>query len=99
MRLSQIRTYKKRLLQIAEKFGVKQVYVFGSTASGEASPSSDIDLLIEMAEDASVLGVGGFQYEAQNLLGVHVDVVPTFALKNQGDKEFAKTVEAQAVPL
>jgi len=52
-----------------------------------------------MAADASALGVGGFQYDAQQLLGIHVDVVPTFALSRQKDEDFVKTIEAEAVAL
>jgi hypothetical protein len=99
MRLSQLKQFKQQLLQIAAKHGVKQVYVFGSIARGEAIESSDVDLLIEMDSKASALSVGGFQYETQSLLGTRVDVVPTFALNQPGDKDFAETIRQQAVPL
>ena len=32
----------------AEKFGVKNLYLFGSTTSGAAGPGSDIDLLVHV---------------------------------------------------
>lgn len=99
MRLSELKKFKRQLLQIATKHGVKQVYVFGSVARGEAAGSSDVDLLIEMDSKASALGVGGFQFETQNLLGTRVDVVPTFALNQQDNKDFSETIRQQAVPL
>lgn len=86
-------------MKIAAKYGVERVYIFGSVARGETSESSDVDLLIEMKAKASALGVGGFQYEAQNLLGTQVDVVPSFALKSAADKQFVQALEEQAIPL
>ncbi len=99
MRLSQLKQFSHRLHQIADKHGVKKIYVFGSVARGESTQSSDVDFLIEMEKDASALGVGGFQFEAQALLGAKVDVVPTFALKQIADRKFVETIEAQAQPL
>ena len=61
--------------------------------------NSDIDFLIELAEDASALGVGGFQYETEQLLGVEIDVIPTFALSQLQDKDFVRAVETEAVDL
>lgn len=99
MQLSQLQKFKRRLLQIAGKHGVKKIYVFGSVARGEAAASSDVDFLIEMDKDASALGVGGFQFEAQALLGAALDVVPTFALHQNTDREFVEAIQAQAIPL
>ena len=78
---------------------VKKVYLFGSVARGESKDVSDLDFLIELEEDASALGVGGFQYEVMRLLGVEVDVIPTFALSNIDDREFVQTVQSEAIAL
>lgn len=99
MRLSQLRQFSQRLQQIADKHGVKKIYVIGSVAREESTESSDVDFLIEMDKGASALGVGGFQFEAEALLGANVDVVPTFALKQITDRKFVKNIEAQAQPL
>ncbi|MCW5878678.1 MAG: nucleotidyltransferase domain-containing protein [Anaerolineales bacterium] len=99
MQLTKIKQFKRQLLEIAKKHGIKQVYIFGSVARGDASATSDVDLLIEMDANASVLGIGGFQYEVQNLLGTPVDVVPTFALNKETDEEFVKAIQGQAIPL
>lgn len=99
MQLEQLKKFKSNLLQIAAKHGISQIYVFGSTARGETTETSDVDLLIELDSKASALGVGGFQFEAQSLLGTYVDVVPTFALKDSSDKTFVEAIEAQAIPL
>ncbi|MFO7943464.1 MAG: nucleotidyltransferase domain-containing protein [Anaerolineales bacterium] len=99
MNIQEIRKYKKQIDQIAAKYGIKKVYIFGSVARAEDDQISDIDFLIEMEDDASALGVGGFQYEVQQLLGVEVDVVPTFALSKERDVEFVRSIETEAVAL
>lgn len=99
MRIKEIRKYKKQLDQIAAKYSIKKVYIFGSVARGEDKAISDVDFLIEMNEDASAFGVGGFQYDVQQLLGIDVDVVPSFALSENRDIDFVRSVESEAVAL
>ena len=41
----------------------------------ESGPASDIDLLVSMAEDRSILDLSALRLELQDLLGVQVDVV------------------------
>ena len=59
---------KPQLKQLARKYGIKKLYVFGSIARGESSNLSDVDFLVEMKPGSSLFGVGGFGYEAQQLL-------------------------------
>ncbi|MBC8504142.1 MAG: nucleotidyltransferase domain-containing protein [Chloroflexi bacterium] len=99
MKLNELKKIKAELYKIAAKYGVRKVYVFGSVAREESNSASDIDLLIEMESGASAFGVGAFQFEAQKLLGVHVDVVPTFALPNVEDREFVQSLQGEAVAL
>lgn len=99
MNIEDIRLKKKQLYQIAAKYGIKQVSIFGSVARGDSTEISDIDFLVELDENASVFGVGGFQYEVQKLLGVDIDVIPTFALPNVEDKVFVQRIKSEAVAL
>ena len=55
--------------------------VFGSVARGEDGPSSDIDLLVDLAADADLFDIAGLNVELQRLLGHPVDVVPARMLK------------------
>ncbi|NQU29161.1 MAG: nucleotidyltransferase domain-containing protein [Anaerolineae bacterium] len=88
-----------QLYQIATRHGIAKVYVFGSVARGESSEISDLDLLVEMETGASAFGVGAFQFEIQKLLGIQVDVIPTFTLSKVEDKNFVQSVQAEAVAL
>ena len=41
-----IRDIQNLVKPIAEKYGVKEIYLFGSYARGEANESSDLDFLV-----------------------------------------------------
>ena len=99
MKIEELKRAKQKLYQIAARHGISRVFVFGSVARGESTDISDVDFLIEMDESVSALGVGAFQYEVQQLLGIHIDVIPTFALDKVDDQEFIRSVQADAVAL
>lgn len=99
MKLEEIKNMKQQMYQIAANHGIKKVYVFGSVARGESSEVSDIDFLVELESGASVFGVGAFQYEVQKLLGIQIDVIPTFTLPKVEDRSFVRSVQAEAVAL
>lgn len=75
---------------------ISKVYVFGSVARGESNDISDIDLLIEMEDNASAFGVRPFQYEVQQLLGIDIDAIPTFALPKVEHQDYVKSVQTKA---
>lgn len=99
MQIEELQQSKRKLYQIAARHGISRIYVFGSVARGEGTHVSDVDFLIEMDEDVSALGVGAFQYEVEQLLGIHIDVIPTFALEKVDDQDFIRSVQADAVAL
>lgn len=99
MNFDQIRQLAPQLFKIAEKYGITRIYVFGSIARGEASPRSDVDFLVEMKEGASLFGVGGFGYEAEQLLGIRVDVVPISTLPQVKDRDFVRNIQREAVAI
>lgn len=99
MKLEQLKKLKTQIYQIAAQYGIKQVFVFGSVARGDDTNLSDVDFLIEMESGASAFGVGAFQFEVQKLLGIQIDVVPTFALPKVDDKNFVQSLQHEAVAL
>lgn len=99
MKIDEIKNYKEELYQIADKYGILKIFIFGSVARGESSEISDIDLLIEMKAGSSALNVGGFQYEVQQLLGIETDVIPTFVLSRIKDRNFVQNIQTEAVML
>jgi predicted nucleotidyltransferase len=83
------------VLAVAERRGARNVRVFGSVARGDDGPTSDVDLLVDLDEDVSLLGLTGLGNELSDLLGVSVDVVPASMLKPR----LRDRVLAEAVPL
>ncbi len=61
--------------RIAARYGVRSVRVFGSTARGDRSPQSDIDLLVDIEPGRSLLDLIGFCQDLEEALGRKVDVV------------------------
>ena len=70
-----------RLKEVCDRFGVVELSVFGSVAAGNASPTSDIDLLY-VAGPAARLGfaINRLEDELSDLFGRPVDLVARKAL-------------------
>lgn len=57
--------------------GIESLSLFGSTARGEAGPSSDVDIAATFADDAHVglFAFASISARLNDLLGVQVDLV------------------------
>ncbi|HRH86727.1 MAG TPA: nucleotidyltransferase family protein [Rubrivivax sp.] len=62
------------MLALATAHGASRVRVFGSTAKGLDRDGSDLDLLVEMPANTSLLSIVGLQQELSDALGVPVDL-------------------------
>lgn len=93
--MSLLQARKAELDGIARRYGVSNVRVFGSVARGEARASSDVDLLVDVAPDKGLFALSAFAAEAEDLLGVPVQVVTVNGLKPR----LRESVLAQAVPV
>lgn len=71
---------RSAILDIATKYRVTDVRVFGSMARGDATAMSDVDLLVRPLPGASLLDLGGLLMDVQDLLGRRVEVVSERAL-------------------
>jgi predicted nucleotidyltransferase len=91
---SPVRLKRAQILQIAAQNGVKRLRVFGSVARGTEDEQSDIDFLVELAPDRSLLDLGNFLYEVRSLLGKEVDVVTEKGLQHRiRDRVLAEAVD------
>jgi hypothetical protein len=70
-----------RISPVLSRYGVLSAAVFGSFARGEAGPDSDVDLLVELPDTATLLTLSGLQIELARALGREVDVVTERGLK------------------
>ena len=66
---------REEILRIAAKHGARNVRVFGSVARGESDGQSDIDFLVEMDAESSLLDVVALIQDLEDFLGRPVHVV------------------------
>jgi hypothetical protein len=62
-------------MNIAQKYGAKNVRVFGSMARSEEDMDSDLDIIVEMESGSSLLDIIAIKQDIEELLGRKVDVV------------------------
>lgn len=62
------------------RYPVAKVWLFGSVARGDDRPGSDLDLLVELKPDATVIDILGLDEDLTAVLGCPVDVVTTTEL-------------------
>lgn len=78
--LAGLRLVRDQLAEVALRRGATNLRVFGSVARGEATPTSDVDLLVDLEPGRSLVDLGGLLMDLSELLGVDVDVVTETAL-------------------
>jgi uncharacterized protein len=61
--------------EVGERYGIRNIRVFGSFARGPAGPDSDLDLLVEYVPGRSGFAFVEFCERVEELLGRKVDVV------------------------
>ncbi len=72
---------KKQLIPILKRYNIQKASIFGSVARGESTKSSDIDILIELSDEASLLDFIEIKIEIETKLGHNIDLVEFNALK------------------
>ncbi|WP_372921800.1 nucleotidyltransferase family protein [Roseovarius sp.] len=78
---------------LAERFGVTDLALFGSTARDTAEQGSDIDILVSFDGPASSKRYFGVQFYLEDLLACPVDLVTEKALR----PELRRYVEKDAI--
>ncbi|MDO0824070.1 nucleotidyltransferase family protein [Desulfosporosinus nitroreducens] len=68
---------------IAKRYGVERVVLFGSYARGEDKPGSDIDLRIDKGKIRDLFELSGFKLDLEEYLHLSVDVVETAGLNDK----------------
>ena len=76
-----IQEIRETVLPILRRHGVSRAGVFGSHATGAATGRSDVDLLVEIKDDISMLDFVGLKLEIEEALGQQVDLVEYDAIK------------------
>mgnify|MGYP000927974328 CR=1 FL=1 len=93
--LNEIKSKKEQILAIARSYGADNLRVFGSFVNGTPDENSDLDLLVRMAPQNSLIERIGLMQELEKMLHIKVDVVNEKAL----DKNIKQQVLEQGIPL
>lgn len=93
--LEDLHSRRALLLAIAARHGASNVRLFGSVLRQEERPDSDIDLLIDMAEDRGFGDYLALVEELESVLFRRVDVV----IERSLSPHFRPYIESEAKPL
>ena len=77
----EINKIKEKILPIIQDYGVKRLALFGSCVRGEMDKDSDIDILVDIEADISLLDFIGLKQKIEEALGRKVDLVEYDCLK------------------
>jgi len=66
---------RDEILNIAAKHGARNIRLFGSTARGEDTPDSDVDLLVDTGPTTSSWFPAGLILDLEHILGRRVEIV------------------------
>ena len=76
-----LQSKRQEILKIAAQHGAYNVRVFGSVARGDARPDSDVDFLVNLEANRSLMDLARLLRELQTLLDRPVDVVTEAGLR------------------
>ncbi len=72
---------RNRIAPILRHHHVVRAGIFGSMVKGEAKPGSDIDILVELPKETSLLDFVALKLELEDALGRRVDLVEYVAIR------------------
>ncbi len=93
--LNDILSRRDEILRIAARHGAHNVRVFGSVVRGDAGEDSDVDFLVRLDDDRSLIDHIALIRELEDLIGCRVDVVTEDTLH----RVIRARVLAEGVPL
>lgn len=73
----------ERQQEIAVRYGVKRLALFGSAARDELGATSDVDVLVEFAGPATFAAYMDLKFHLEDLLGRPVDLVTDKAVRDE----------------
>jgi predicted nucleotidyltransferase len=92
--LDELRARRDEILRVSAARGAHNVRVFGSVARGEGHSGSDLDFVVEMDADRTVLDLSELILDLEDALGRPVDIVEV-----RRDLPIAGRILRDAVPL
>ena len=72
---------KKTVAQIAPKYNLKKVTLFGSRANGKAKENSDVDLIVDFSVPISLMDISELKIDLEETFKIGVDIITRRSLK------------------
>lgn len=86
---------KRIIAPIAEKYGVENVYLFGSYARGCATSDSDIDLRVDKGKLKGLFMLGALYSDLEDRLDKKLDLLTTGSLED----DFLQRISGEEIQL
>ena len=74
-RLQTLSELRPTVLRVTHARGITNVRVFGSFARGDQRSHSDLDLLVELPDGATLIDLSGLKIDLEEAVGRKVDVL------------------------
>lgn len=88
-----MKTLRRELSLLRSQYGVRRLAVFGSVGRGDATPTSDVDILVDFDGPATFERYMGVRFHLEDTLGLKVDLLTRKGLR----PELKARIEADAV--
>ncbi len=75
MNVAILEDIKMKILPILKKADIKKAALFGSYVRGDNTKTSDIDILVELPDNATLFELGGLKVTLEEELNKKVDIV------------------------
>lgn len=66
---------EEKVISFLKDCGAKKISIFGSYIRGNATPESDLDIIVEFNESISLLDLVGFEMDLSEHLGIKVELL------------------------
>lgn len=86
---------REKIIRITQDHHASNIRIFGSVARGDATPNSDVDILVQFDDQASIFDEVALWNKLQKLLQCDVDLSSDDTLKSY----MRQTVLDEAIPL
>ncbi len=70
-----VKTKRDEILELSARHGAFDIRIFGSVAREDSVSANDVDFLVQLHSNRSLLDHVGLQQDLEELLGCSVDVV------------------------
>jgi len=64
-----------RVIEVLNEYGVIETRIFGSVYKNEDTENSDIDLIVDLPNDFTLVMYGKLKYKLEEILGVSIDML------------------------